>query len=111
MSGSCCCLDIYPSEWVDLSLVRARKRHTCVECGDSIQPGSLYERAEVLDDGVWSRFRTCARCCNVRDEFFTCGWYFGEVVEDFRECFGFDYREGIPEDFAPCRPVQAEQST
>jgi hypothetical protein len=29
------------------------------------------------------------------------------MVEDFQETFGFDYRNGLPKDFAPCGKERA----
>lgn len=103
--GNCCC--IYVDDYPDIchqKIVRARKEHRCTECGATIAPGRLYERASMLMDGRWDTFTTCARCVNVRDEFFTCGYYFGGIREHFQECFGFDYaRDEWPPDFAPCK--------
>lgn len=81
---------------------RARKAHDCVECGKTIPAGALYEEYVGVLDGSWERYRTCARCVLVRDDYFRGGWVFGNVVADFEEAFGFDYRDGIPPDFAPC---------
>lgn len=101
---NCCCLEFDERADVCQSrLVRARKDHKCGECNDGIKAGSLYEVTRLLFDGSWSTHKTCARCANVRDEYFTCGAVMGSMAEDFEECFGFDYRDGIPPDFAPCK--------
>jgi hypothetical protein len=105
MSDSC----VYPSdfydapEFVTTSLRRARKPYRCGECGDPISVGDLYEYAAGKWDGRFSCFRTCARCVNVRTDYFPHGWSYGEMVQDWKETHGFDYRDGIPADFAPCR--------
>ena len=82
-------------------LRRARKEHTCCECGDAIKPGDLYEDSDGLWDGMWAKHRTCARCVNVRADYFV-GWTYTMMVEDFYNAHGFDYRDGIPADFTPC---------
>lgn len=103
------CIVIDDGEPADLStikLVKSRKEYACSECGDKIPKGALHEYAHGRWEGTWDTFRTCARCLNVRDEFFE-GWYYGGMVECFREEHGFDYRDGLPPDFAPCRPARA----
>lgn len=92
-----CQPDVYRQE-----LRRARKAYRCGECGDEIQAADLYEAFTALYEGVWATYRTCARCVNVRDDYFKGGWIFERIAEDFFEAFGFDYRQGIPADFAPC---------
>lgn len=94
-------LDCQPTVYRQ-ELRRARKKYECGECGDEILPGYLYEFFTGLYEGFWSTYRTCARCVNVRDDYFKGGWVFLCIAEDFYEAFGFDYREGIPADFAPC---------
>jgi hypothetical protein len=103
MSGNCVWVDIDegPTAFSE-EVRRARKTYRCCECGEEIKPGHLYEYASGKWDGEWGRFRTCARCANVRRDYFKGGWIYGQVVEDFQEAFGFDYRKGIPPDFAPC---------
>lgn len=105
---NCCCIDVDETSTVIADEIRrARKPHTCCECGETIHPGSVYtyERTRHYD-GYMQSFKTCARCRNIRDEYFTCGWYYEGMVEMFQECFGFDYRQGLPPDFAPCRSNQ-----
>lgn len=80
----------------------ARKQHTCCECGETIEPGRKYEYVRGKWEDRWSEYKTCARCANVRRDFFN-SYVYGQCVEDFREWHGFDYRDGIPPDFAPCR--------
>ena len=103
--NNCCCLDFdYESpEMHSQRLRRARKPHICCECHETIPAGALYEFVWGKWDGQFNTYKTCARCANIRDEYFTCGFGYGCLVSDFRECFDFDYRDGIPADFAPCR--------
>lgn len=81
---------------------RARKEYRCDECGDPIEPGDLHEHAVGKWDGEIMSFRTCARCCNVRRDYFDSVAH-GCMVDDWEAEHGFDYRDGIPADFAPCK--------
>lgn len=83
-------------------LRRARKEHDCGECADTIMPGDLYEHFSGLWEHGWETHKTCARCVNVRNDYFD-SWIFTMLGEDFLEAHGFDYRDGIPADFAPCK--------
>ena len=105
---NCCCVyqDDDGPEFSRQQLHRARKPYKCGECQEEILIGALYERFSGRWDNGFNTHITCARCANIRDEYFNCGWYFGRLVEDFRDCFGFDYRDGIPADFAPCKGKQ-----
>ena len=100
------CIDA--GEWMDpcttisSKVVTARKEHRCCECGEAIQPGRKYERDVVAFDGDFSTYKTCARCANIRRDYFR-SWVYGECVEAFHETHGFDYRDGLPPDFAPCQ--------
>ena len=99
----CCIIEVEDPPTMDISRTRrARKAHVCCECGDTIEAGSLYQYTDNLTDEKWRHYKTCARCENVASDFFPRGRYYGNLVQDFYECFGFDYRDGIPEDFAPC---------
>lgn len=101
--SNCIWVDVDEAPSVFSETVRtARKPHKCEECRETIQPGSKYLYESGCWDGSWSSFSTCARCANVRRDYFKGGWLYGNCVEDFRETFGFDYRDGIPKDFAPC---------
>ncbi len=82
---------------------RARVPHKCCECSAEIRPGSMYERAALLYDGMWSTYDTCARCANVWRDYFRGGREFGGLAEWFLGSYGFNYLDGIPPDFAPCK--------
>ena len=88
-------------EFFTEKLVRGRRPWTCGECGDDIAVGDLHEHFKGMYDGDWEHHRTCARCLNVRKDFFR-EWMFTHMVEDFQEAHGFDYRDGIPADLTPC---------
>ena len=110
--NNCCCIDSYDDgpEFSTQQLQRARKPHQCCECHKTILAGSLYERVSGVWDGQFQTYKTCARCANIRNDYFPYGWYYTRLVEDFRDCFGFDYRDGIPADFAPCKGKTQEQT-
>lgn len=102
--NSCICIDVdEPCAVLSEKTPRARVAHVCGECGDEIKPGRIYLREVLADEGSVSTHKTCARCANVRSEYFDCGWYYGRLVRDFKDWHGFDYRDGIPSDFAPCK--------
>jgi hypothetical protein len=98
----CCCYDYDPPEFYRAVIRTARHAHRCCECGEEIAPGRKYECVTGKWDGRLDSFKTCARCVNVRTDFFKCGFLHGGLVESFFDCYDFDYREGIPPDFAPC---------
>lgn len=101
---NCICIDVDdPVTLLRDETPRARLNHVCMECGDLIPAGRMYRREVYVFDGRLAAHKTCARCSNVRDEYFNCGWYYGRLVEDFRDAHDFDYRDGIPADFAPCK--------
>lgn len=103
MSGAFCIDADYgePIEMYNAKLVRARKAHRCGECDDTIAVGDLHEVVTGRCDGEWLSHRTCARCCNVRKDYFaTCA--LGCMVEDFKAEHGVDYRKGIPAHITPC---------
>lgn len=70
---------------------RARKSHSCYECGRTIEPGETYNNKGVVlhQDGRTERktYKTCAHCC-VCCEWLRkqCGGYlFGGVWDDILE--------------------------
>ena len=95
---ACCCIDV--DDTVDLARDewrKANKEHRCGECGEVIKKGERYEHASLLFEGDWSTHKTCELCVRIRTDFFPCGFYYGFLREDFRECNGWDYCE-MPED-------------
>lgn len=102
MSDNCIYVDFDETYDVgEAKLRKARKVWKCCECGDDIESGDLYEDFRGCYDGAWDQYRTCARCVNVRTDYFH-GWLYTGMVEAFIDAHGFDYRDGIPADFAPC---------
>lgn len=57
----CFVTDDYP-EFSDQSVRKARKGHTCHECGDTIRPGTYYTRYVWKFDGDFGSFTMCFRC-------------------------------------------------
>ena len=64
---------------------KARKAHTCCECGGAIAPGDLYQDTTGIWGGRPSRYRTCKGCVEVRLAFNCGGWIYGELWNDVRE--------------------------
>ena len=85
------CPSVHQKEWR-----RARKQHTCGECGDPISVGERHEYVSGLWDGRWDSHRTCAPCVAVRMRYCAHGFIYGGLAEQIEECLGFDYRE-VPE--------------
>lgn len=88
MMDNCCCLyvDDRPSSVLEDKVVVARKSHVCGECRREITPGERYEVVKGVWDGDFSTYKTCLSCCRVRDDLMGCGWYFGSVWSDLKEC-------------------------
>ena len=45
----------------------------------------------VNNEGEWSNHKSCLFCETIRKDFYPCACIEG-LVEEFRECYGFDYR-------------------
>jgi len=61
---------------------KARKHHTCCECGGTIQKGEKYIFASGVWDGEGMSFRTCVDCDELRKE--------AEAdIDDPEDCAGF----------------------
>ena len=92
MSLDCYC-DYDPPSFCSRTTPRARRTHTCEECGAKIIPGEIYERVSGKWDGWVSTFCTCERCHDLRKWLtnnLPCycwghGDGFDSVVEDIRE--------------------------
>jgi hypothetical protein len=88
--SACCCIDV--DEPADLShrreIKRARKEHQCCECRRAIPKGAPYRYETACHDGVWSHYKTCRLCASIRDDRFSCGWYWTRLWADLRYCLG-----------------------
>lgn len=63
----------------------ARVTHKCDECHRTIAIGETYEHYTGICDGSFFKNKTCVDCLSIRDAFFDNGYYFGQVMGDFRE--------------------------
>ncbi len=72
-----------PAEFFHVSIVKARKAHTCNECWEPIAPGQQYERVAGKWDDKWSIWRQCLACREIGSEFSKDGRVFGMLWEDF----------------------------
>lgn len=91
-TGECCC-DSYYGFAADVSstkIRKARKPHTCCECGDTIGPGQRYEVASGCWEGSWDHFKTCITCVRIRDDLFPCGHVYTGLREMVRYCYKVD---------------------
>lgn len=89
MFSDCICtwLDGFNTEFYRAKVVKARKPHTCVECGAPISPADRYERSAGKCDGsVWSA-ATCLTCSRIRESLFRCGFTVGSMWADIHETF------------------------
>ena len=55
----------YPA-FINEIIRRARKKHTCVECGQDISKGDRYEDRRSMADGVFYESKTCLSCVTLR---------------------------------------------
>ena len=65
-------------------IIRARKGHECIECGESIRSGDQYENYVGCFDGEFFNGKTCMTCVEVRNAFFY-SWTFGHVWDDLMQ--------------------------
>lgn len=54
---------------------KARKKHRCCECGETIRPGQVYECVKGLWDGCWAEYKTCTLCVKIRGDPFPLRLY------------------------------------
>lgn len=64
------------------SLRKARRLHSCQECGETITIGESHEYVTGCWDGNWDSMRTCLPCVAVRDHFACEGFVYGHVWSD-----------------------------
>jgi hypothetical protein len=75
---------------------KARKRHTCCECRETIQPGMRYLYVTgKSDDVVWTT-KICEPCKEILREFNDGAWEFGKLWENFEQ----EWLNGAP--LQPC---------
>lgn len=66
---------------------RARKPHTCCECGETIPARAQYEHASGIWDGRPDVYKTCLSCVEIRDHFACNGFYYGQIWQDIYDNF------------------------
>lgn len=88
MFDSCICVE-YDEVTVLLTRrrLKARKKHTCIECKCTIQPGDIYERDVTLSEKEFETFKICLRCAQIRRSLFSCGWCYGSMWDDIHEVY------------------------
>ena len=62
----------------------ARKPHRCCECGEEINPGDQYEYVRGIWGDGWFTFKTCRACAEIRQDFMSCGWTYGQLWTHLR---------------------------
>jgi hypothetical protein len=60
---------------------KARKKHTCCECGGSIKLGDKYEDVKGFYLHRLATYKTCVLCKEIRECFF-CSWIYTSLYED-----------------------------
>ena len=76
--GTCCIdgesADVFREEWLT-----ARKQHKCCECRIAINPGEHYQRVVMLAECLWSTYKTCEKCADLRESLLEvdCPYYGG----------------------------------
>ena len=80
MDDNCICIDVDEySTIISNKVIKARKSHFCEECKEFILPGQKYERNVNKYDGKLFVNKTCLPCLRIRNDYFKCGYYFGEI--------------------------------
>lgn len=90
----CACYDYdYPSNYKERN-VKARKEHTCCECGETIKVGEVYQCATGIWSDEWRTYRTCMTCTHIRKDMCCNQFIFGTLRDDIVEFYGVDYVTG-----------------
>lgn len=105
-SDACICveLDEGPMQTLTCEIRTARKVHKCGECREDIQPGQQYEYFTGVFDDCVSTCKTCLTCVKIRNEYFRCGWYYGEIWSYLHNEKCVEGREDSDDDFCMCPP-------
>lgn len=89
MEIDCACIDSdygdgEPAEYFNDVEIKSRKQHKCCECDETIETGTIYERATGKWNGSWDTYKTCADCLSIRKAFF-CSYIYGCLWTDLKE--------------------------
>ena len=83
----CDCYLENPPTFYDCRMPKGRKEHKCCECLCAIRKGEKHEYVAGVWSGEFSSFRTCEKCCEMRDEINLTCYSHGRMVE------GLDLRD------------------
>lgn len=76
------------------TMVKARKQHTCCECGGSIEPEQQYRLVSGSWDGCMDSYKQCLPCVDARNwaldqpEWADDGehaYYFGQLISELHD--------------------------
>lgn len=76
-----CDFDGESPDFSERKMVKARKKHTCSECGQIIIKGTEYELIKGCWNGVFHTNKTCPDCLSMREVFFNT-FFFGAIWGD-----------------------------
>jgi len=85
--SSCSCIyveDYDEPEFYSATERKARKEHSCCECGRTIEPKEKYEHVSGKWDDIQT-YKTCLDCVSVRKSFFCEGYYHLNIWESVGE--------------------------
>lgn len=85
---NCSCIfiaDYEKSEFHNSKIVKARKIHICIECGEKIINDIQYEYTVGLWNEKFYTYKTCLDCLSIRNSFFCDRWGYGVIFEDLWE--------------------------
>jgi hypothetical protein len=72
-------------ELLSSNIHKARKEHKCHECHRKINPKEEYVKEVFISGGDFTTHKTCEDCYSLRQVFFSSGWFYGQLWEDFIE--------------------------
>lgn len=100
MSYDCYCDYDAPSVY-RCEIRKARKQHSCEECGGAILPGDRYEYVAGLWEGYFNYYKTCQHCVDIRtwtkNNVPCLCWAHGNTIEDCKEAIE-DARDRAPDE-------------
>lgn len=99
MDCACAVSHDYESEdtyWGVREINRAAKDHKCYECGGVIPKGSPYFIHIIFGNGTANNYKYCKDCQSMVWQFFSNGWWFGQVWENLAEYLADNWRDDLP---------------
>jgi hypothetical protein len=89
MSDYCSC-DGDPADIYKERIIKARKIHTCSECGNDIERGDEYTQVKYLYDGEWTLEKWCEYCRHDYKILIGMGMcpYLGDLEDAWKSAFG-----------------------